>query len=207
MLPCSMRRRSCSGEESTSSIWSALRTTQSGTRSRTCAPVMCSTASAMLSRCWMLTVVMTSMPASSSSRTSCQRFRCRPSRARWYGPARRPGRAWDGGPARRRGPSPRIACPVVDGLARHDLQAVDQRFGERPPVALDEPDDDVGAPLLAPVALVEHGVGLADALPRLPDRYGSGRPPRPPRRCLRPPARPGFRPRRPPLSWRPLSAR
>src|SRR5580658_8283038 len=49
MLPCSMRRRSCSGEESTSSIWSALRTTQSGTRSRTRAPVMCSTSSAMLS--------------------------------------------------------------------------------------------------------------------------------------------------------------
>ena len=31
-----------------------------------------------------------------------------------------------------------------------------------PPVALDEPDGDIGAPLLAPVALVQHGVGLAD---------------------------------------------
>ena len=64
-----------SGEESTSSIWSALRTTQSGTRSWTWAPVICSTASAMLSRCWMLTVVITSMPASRISRTSSQRLR------------------------------------------------------------------------------------------------------------------------------------
>jgi len=35
MLPSSIRRRSCSGEESISSIWLALRTTQSGTRSCT----------------------------------------------------------------------------------------------------------------------------------------------------------------------------
>ena len=32
-----------------------------------------------------------------------------------------------------------------------------------PPVALDEADRHVGAPLAAPTALVEHGVGLADA--------------------------------------------
>jgi hypothetical protein len=33
----------------------------------------------------------------------------------------------------------------------------------RPPVALDKPDDDVGAPPAPTVALGEHGVGLADA--------------------------------------------
>jgi hypothetical protein len=38
LFSCSIRRRSCSGEESTSSIWSALRTTQSGTLSRTGVP-------------------------------------------------------------------------------------------------------------------------------------------------------------------------
>src|ERR1039458_2733198 len=78
MLPCNILRRSCSGEESTSSIWSAFATIQSGTRSRTCASVMRSTASAMLSRCWTLRVVMTSIPASSSSSTSSQRFSCLP---------------------------------------------------------------------------------------------------------------------------------
>jgi hypothetical protein len=35
--------------------------------------------------------------------------------------------------------------PVVDHLAGDDLEAVDQRLGERPPVGLDEPSDDVGA--------------------------------------------------------------
>ena len=53
--------------------------------------------------------------------------------------------------------------PVVNRLARDDLKAVDQLLGERPPVALDEPDDDVSTPLLAAMTLGEHGVGLADA--------------------------------------------
>ena len=39
-------------------------------------PVMRSTTSFNDSRCWMLTVEMTSIPASSSSSTSCQRFSC-----------------------------------------------------------------------------------------------------------------------------------
>ena len=33
----------------------------------------------------------------------------------------------------------------------------------RLPWHLDESDDHVGTPLLSPVALIEHGVGLADA--------------------------------------------
>ena len=70
--------------------------TPSGTRSRTGTSMIRSTASAMLSRCWMLTVVITSMPASSSSMTSCQRFSWRPDPARWCGRARPPGRPGDG---------------------------------------------------------------------------------------------------------------
>ena len=55
------------------------------------------------------------------------------------------------------------ASPVVDRLAGDDLKAVDQLLGERPPVGLDEPDDDVGAPPPPALALAEHRVGLADA--------------------------------------------
>ena len=53
------------------------RTTSSGTVSRCRTPVIASTTSLSDSRCWMLTVVMTSMPASSSASTSCQRFSLR----------------------------------------------------------------------------------------------------------------------------------
>ena len=62
---------------STSSTWSARRTTSSGTVSRCGTPVICSTTSLSDSRCWMLTVEMTSMPASSSSSMSCQRLALR----------------------------------------------------------------------------------------------------------------------------------
>ena len=37
------------------------------------------------------------------------------------------------------------ASPVFDHLAGDDLEAIDELIGVRPPVALDEPDDDVGA--------------------------------------------------------------
>ena len=53
--------------------------------------------------------------------------------------------------------------PIVDHLAGDDLEAVDQLLGVRPPVALDEPGDNVGATCEPAVALGEHGVGLADA--------------------------------------------
>src|SRR6185437_15635721 len=55
------------------------------------------------------------------------------------------------------------AAPVVHDRTRDDLQVVDHLLGQLAAVALDEPDHDVGAPLLAPAALVEHGVGLPDA--------------------------------------------
>ena len=65
------------GDMSTSWIWSAVRTTSSGTVSRCRTPVIRSTSSLSDSRCWMLMVVMTSMPAASSSSTSWARFSCR----------------------------------------------------------------------------------------------------------------------------------
>ncbi len=77
MLPCAIRRRSASGVMSTSSTCSARRTTSSGTVSRCGTPVICSTTSLSDSRCWMLTVVRTVMPASSSSSMSCQRLALR----------------------------------------------------------------------------------------------------------------------------------
>jgi len=58
------------------------------------------------------------------------------------------------------------AAPVVHHLAGDDLQAVDQFLGQLASVTLDEPDDNVGAPAEAPVTLVEHRVGLADARDR-----------------------------------------
>ena len=45
--------------------------------------------------------------------------------------------------------------------ARYHFQALDLRGGVRPAVRLHEGHDDVGAPLDAPVALAEHGEGLA----------------------------------------------
>ena len=55
------------------------------------------------------------------------------------------------------------ASPVFDGLAGDDFEAVDHFLGERPPVGLDEADDDIGAPCSPALALAEHRVGLADA--------------------------------------------
>jgi hypothetical protein len=55
------------------------------------------------------------------------------------------------------------AAPVLDLLAGHDLQVADHRLGPLAAVGFDEPDDHVGAPVPPAAALVEHGVGLADA--------------------------------------------
>ena len=56
-----------------------------------------------------------------------------------------------------------VRSPVVDGLPWDNLKVTDQVFGEVSAVTLDEGDDDVGAPPLTSVALIEHGVGLPDA--------------------------------------------
>src|SRR4029079_14980407 len=52
---------------------------------------------------------------------------------------------------------------VDDGLARYDVQALDERFGLTAPVRLDEADDDVAPLGLGDLRAVEHGVSLADA--------------------------------------------
>jgi hypothetical protein len=59
---------------STSSTCSAVRTTWSGTVSRCGTPVIVWTTSLSDSRCWMLTVDSTVMPAASRSSMSCQRL-------------------------------------------------------------------------------------------------------------------------------------
>ena len=55
------------------------------------------------------------------------------------------------------------AAAVLDRPAGHDLEIADLLGRARPPVGLDEADDDVGAALAAPMPLVEHGERLADA--------------------------------------------
>ena len=53
--------------------------------------------------------------------------------------------------------------PVRDLFARDDLQVPDLRLRLGPSVRLDVADYHIGAPALAPVPLVQHGVGLARA--------------------------------------------
>ena len=113
-----------------------------------------------------MTVEITSMPASSSSSTSCHRFSWPRCRGRWCGPARRPattcGRA---GRGRRRGPSPRAPCPGsrTCGAARPRGPRSARRCWARPWVST-QPDDDVGAPRTRGARpSLQHGVGLADA--------------------------------------------
>src|SRR5262249_58387666 len=56
---------------------------------------------------------------------------------------------------------PEAASPVLDGLAWHDLKALDQLLGAPPSMALDEADRHVGTPLLPAATFAEHGIGLA----------------------------------------------
>ncbi len=74
MRPAASRVSSSSAGTSTSTTSSARSKNVSGTVSRTRTPVMPPTTSLRLSRCWTFSVVKTSMPAASSSSTSCQRF-------------------------------------------------------------------------------------------------------------------------------------
>ena len=52
---------------------------------------------------------------------------------------------------------------VVDGAARDDLEAVEQRLGLFAAVRLDHADDHVGAVFGSGAGLLQHLVGLADA--------------------------------------------
>ena len=125
---------------------------------------MRSTASAMLSRCWTFTVVMTLIPASSSSMTSCHRFSLRPDPGTlvWASSSTR---ATSGRRARTasRSISSKVLSAVDDDLAGHDLQVTDELGRAGTAVGLHEADDDVGAPTVPAPALVEHGEGLAHA--------------------------------------------
>ncbi len=111
----------------------------------------------------MLTVVITSIPASSSSSTSCQRFSLRePGTFVW---AYSSTSATAG--ARARTASTSISSKSAprwdEHAARDDLEIADLLGGVRPAVRLDERHDDVGAAVAAPLTLAEHGEGLADA--------------------------------------------
>ena len=96
----------------------------------------------------MLTVVMTSMPASSSSSMSCQRFSL--PRARHVGVRQLVDQRYRGARARTasRSISVNVGSPVLDLPPRDDLQALEHRGGLRPTVGLDEADNDVGAALV-----------------------------------------------------------
>ncbi len=111
----------------------------------------------------MFKVEITSIPASSSSTTSCQRFSLR-----------------DPGHVRVRelvdqglhgfASQDRVDVHLLERRAavfelppRNDLEACDLFGGLRPIVRLDESDDDVGPALVAAATFVQHGERLADA--------------------------------------------
>ena len=56
-----------------------------------------------------------------------------------------------------------LGPPIVERLARDDLELTDLRRGEPPGVGLHEPDHDVGAAVVAAATFVQHREGLADA--------------------------------------------
>src|SRR5665647_3481797 len=99
-------------------ISSALSNTVSGTVSRTRTLVIFRMTSLRLSRCWMLSVVQTSMPAASSSSMSCQRLG-------WRLP----------GPARQRRVQIELLHDLVaidDRQARQNVEAFELAFGFAP---------------------------------------------------------------------------
>ncbi len=139
---------------------------ESGTVSRTTTPVTWATTSFRLSMCWTLRVVWTSIPASSRSMTSCQRFGCRePGRVRVrelvdeeeLRPALRARPRGRNHAASCRGARPR--SPAGAAAA----EAVEERLGLGAPVRLDPPDDDVDRFLAERPRRLQHRVRLADA--------------------------------------------
>ena len=147
---------------STSSTWSASRTTGSGTVSFCSTPVICSTTSLSDSRCWRLIVEITLIPASSSSSTSCHRLACfEPGTLEWAssststscgfarGARRRPS-------PRRSGPGTRSAC-----AGRSRGRGSGRRSGAGRGLAPSRSRRRSRG--LAAPAFVEHRVGLADA--------------------------------------------
>ena len=110
----------------------------------------------------MLTVEMTSIPASSSSSMSCQRFSWRDPGALVCASSSTSATV---GPAGEQ----RVEVHLLERRTRgarsrargSDLEPLDHLRGVLAPVGLDQPDDDVGAAGEPAAALVEHGDGLA----------------------------------------------
>ena len=112
----------------------------------------------------MLTVEMTSIPASRSSSTSCQRFSLRD-------PGTFVCASSSTSDLVRLARQDRVDVHLLERRvrgtrcdpARNDLEIADLLRGVRSTVGLDEPDDDVGAALGSPAPFVEHRERLADA--------------------------------------------
>ena len=152
-------------------------------------PVSSKIASLRLSRCWTLTVEMTSMPASSTSSMSCQRFSFRIPGAFVCASssisASSGARADHGVDVHLL----ELERPVLRAQPRHDLEPLGERRRLGAVVRLEVADHDVLALLLRLPALVEHPVRLADSCGhpeqdpvvaarrhRLTPRAGCGRP-------------------------------
>ena len=111
----------------------------------------------------MFTVEMTSMPASSSSSTSCQRFSFRlPGMFEWASSSTRATRG-DGAPGCVDVSTSSACVPVGDATSGGGLEVPDLFDGARSSVGLNEPDDHVGAAFVRALTFVEHREGLADA--------------------------------------------
>ena len=110
----------------------------------------------------MLTVEITSMPASRSSSTSCQRFSFREPGTLVCANSSTSAISGLRASTASRSISSKAAPRYVTGLRGDVLQAVEQGGGQRAPVRLGERHHDVGAALGPAMALAEHGVGLAD---------------------------------------------
>src|SRR5579884_3875739 len=125
----------------------------SGTVSRICVLAERETASFSVSRCWMLTAVITLIPASINSRTSSYRLRLRQLVHN----------------ARMR--MPRKDCldvhlaqsdrAVRDLLERDDFEITDKRRCIFTPMRLNQANDDIHALLPEQVGVFQHAVGLA----------------------------------------------
>ena len=104
------------------------------------------------------------MPASSSSSTSCHRFSLRQPGTLVWASSSTSATLGLPGQDRRRRPSPRTSCRGSSIVRRGTTSRSPICAAVlRATVGLDEADDDVGAALVAPPALVEHREGLADA--------------------------------------------
>ena len=157
---------------STSSIWSARRTTSSGHGHRRAPPG--DGGDRVVERLQVLDVDrgddVDARRRAAPRRPASGRVRER--RGRCCGRARRPGR-------RRRAGQERSAGPARPGPAEPtDSRPAGRAHGSGRPWSLDDPDHHVGAALRPAMALGEHGVGLADAGrgaevdPQPPARHG-----------------------------------